>query len=87
MIPSEGSRRPRVVLSGLSGLSGDNENYHHDSVGAARFFHGGWFLRGLSAFEDCRWDFIGQHEGPETSVVHNSRGVSNFVASCMNPVE
>ena len=65
----------------------DDENYHQDSIGLASFFHIGLVPRELSAFEDYRWDLIGQGQGPETIVVHNSRDLSNSVASCRDPVE
>jgi len=81
VIRASGSRPSRAVPSG------DSVNYYQDSVGVASFFHIGLVPRELSAFEDYRRDLIGQGQGPETIVVHNSRGLSNFVASCMDPIE
>ena len=81
LIRASGSRPSRAVPSG------DSVNYYQDSVGVASFFHIGLVPCELSAFEDYRWDLIGQGQGPETIVVHNSRGLSNFVASCMDPIE
>ena len=81
VIRASGSRPSRAVPSG------DSVNYYQGSIGVSSFFHIGLVPCELSAFEDYRWDLIGQGQGPETIVVHNSRGLSNFVASCMDPIE
>ena len=81
VLQSSSSRPSRPIPSD------DNENHYQDSVSLASFFHTGLVPRELSAFGNYRWELIGQGQGPETIVVHNSRGVSNFVASCMDPVE
>eukprot|EP00435_Cladocopium_sp_Y103_P040753 s121_g11.t1 len=65
--------------------SEDNENYYQDSLGIARYYGTQLVPREPAAFEDFRWDLIMQGLGPETITVHNSRVLSNYVASCTNP--
>lgn len=72
VLQSSSSRPSRPIPSN------DNENYYQDSVGLASFFHIGLVPCELSAFEGYRWDLVGQSQGPETIVVHNSRDLSNF---------